>query len=421
MRQLWAIIGCVAAGCMISTNASAQMIGNAVAATVNDNPISTFDVQQRMRLMLITTGARDLSPEAEAQLQAKALKDLVDEQLKRQETDEYEVEVSDDEVNQELAQIAASGGTSIEGLAVDLAQQGIAIETLREKIRTDQAWERLVRGRFKSRVNVTEDEIDNMLDKMRSEAEDEQFYLSEICLPVDDEQQRDRIYNIGMQMIGQMRQGVPFQALAQQFSICPSAARGGELGWMRPGELEPTVASVVTELAEGNVSTPIEMDDMMKVVAVQGKRAAAEKGDPSYELAYAGVSKFEISRVEAEEATGRLPLANPCNGSELSTDLGEGIGVELLPMVAINKIRPSFHNALLDLQRGDLSELLESRDAYHRVYVCEMDEGLGLPRRRVIENRLENDEFQLLSRRYLRDLERDSDVEIRLGGESQDS
>ncbi|MEM6746523.1 MAG: peptidylprolyl isomerase [Pseudomonadota bacterium] len=421
MRQLWAIIGCVAAGCVIATSASAQMIGNAVAATVNDNPISTFDVQQRMRLMMVTTGGRQLTPEAEAQLQEQALKDLVDEELKRQETTEFDVNVSEDEVNEELARIAGSGGTTIDGLTLDLAQQGIAIETLRAKIRTDQAWERLVRGRFNSRVNVTEGEIDNMLDKMRSEAEDEQFYLSEICLPVDDEQQRDRIYNIGMQMIGQMRQGVPFQALAQQFSICPSAARGGELGWMRPGELEPTVASIVTELSEGNVSTPIDMDDMMKVVAVQGKRAAAERGDPSYELAYAGVSKRDLSRTEAEEATGQLPLANPCNGGELSTDLGQGIGVELLPMVPINAIRPAFHNDLLDLQRGDLSPLLESSDAYHRIYVCEMDEGLGLPRRRVIANRLENDEFQLLSRRYLRDLERDSDVEIRLGQETQDS
>ncbi|MEO1658295.1 MAG: peptidylprolyl isomerase [Pseudomonadota bacterium] len=421
MRQLWAIVGLMAAGSVITAGASAQMIGNGVAATVNDNPISTFDVQQRMRLMMITTGRNQLSPEAEAQLQEQALKDLVDEELKRQETDEFSVQVSDDEVNEELARIAASGGTSIEGLVVNLAQQGIAIETLREKIRTDQAWERLIRGRFNSRVNVTEGEIDNMLDKMRSEAEDEQYYLSEICLPVDSEQQRDRIYNIGMQMIGQMRQGVPFQALAQQFSVCPSAARGGELGWMRPGQLEPDVASVVRELSEGNVSTPIEMDDMMKVVAVQGKREAAEKGDPAYELAYAGVSKRDISRAEAEEATGRLPLANPCNGGELSTDLGEGIGVELLPMVSITSIRTSFHDALIDLQRGDLSDLLESPDAYHRVYVCEMDEGLGLPRRRVIESRLESDEFQLLSRRYLRDLERDSDVEIRLGQVAQDS
>ncbi|MEM7742059.1 MAG: peptidylprolyl isomerase [Pseudomonadota bacterium] len=421
MRQLWAIIGLVVIGLGLNTGASAQMIGNAVAATVNDKPISTFDVQQRMRLMMVTSGGQPITPEVEAQLRVQALQDLVDEELKRQETTEFDVNVSDDDVNQELARIAGSGGTTIEGLIVDLAQQGIAIETLREKIRTDQAWERLVRGRFNSRVNVTEGEIDNMLDKMRSDRQAEQFYLSEICLPVDSEQQRDRIYNIGMQMIGQMRQGVPFQALAQQFSVCPSAARGGELGWMRPGELEPTVASVVTGLSEGNVSTPIEMDDMMKVVAVQGKREAAEKGDPSYELAYAGVSKRDITRSEAETATGRLPLTNPCNGGELSADLGEGVGVELLPMLNINTIRPDFHNALLDLQRGDLSELLESNDSFHRVYVCEMDEGLGLPRRRVIENRIENEEFQLLSRRYLRDLERDSDVEIRLGETTQDS
>ena len=253
----------------------------------------------------------------------------------------------------------------------------------------------------------------------------EQFLLSEICLPVNDAAQRQQVYTIGMQMLQQMQQGVPFQALAQRFSVCPSAARGGDLGWMRKPELDAPVAAILDQLQEGNVSTPIENQegDMMKLVALRAKREAAEKGDPSYELAYAGVPKTIYSRAQAEEKLKRLPLANPCEGSGLSTDLGEGIGVELLPMLPIAQIRPQFHNALLDLRRGDMSDLLESTDYYHMVYVCEMDEGLGLPRRRMVRNRLEAQEFDLLSRRYLRDVERDSDVFIRdeLAGEQQDS
>jgi peptidyl-prolyl cis-trans isomerase SurA len=83
-------------------------------------------------------------------------------------------------------------------------------------------------------------------------------------------------------------------------------------------------------------------------------------------------------------------------------------------MLPIAQIREPFQNAVIDLRRGDRSELLESTNAYHMVYVCEMDEGLGLPRRRMVENRLEAQQFDLLSRRYLRDVERDSDVDIRM-------
>ncbi|MEM9809814.1 MAG: peptidylprolyl isomerase [Pseudomonadota bacterium] len=413
MMRLSQVVLAVLFGSLAASVASAQVIGNGVAATVNDNPISTFDVQQRMRLMMVTSGGQ-LTEEVMAQLQEQALRDLIDEQLKRQEATEFNVQVSEGEIDQELARIAGSGGASVEALAADLARQGIAIETLRAKIWADQAWERLVRGRFNSRVNVTDDEIDNMLDDMRAEKQDQQFYLSEICLPMADPSERERIYAVGMQMIGQMRDGVPFQALAQQFSICPSAARGGELGWLRSAELEPDVAEVVGQLDQGNVSTPIELDDMMKVVAVRARREAAEQGDPSYEVAYAGIRKNKVSRQEAEQKLARLPLTNPCDASPLSIDLGQDIGVVLLPMMPISNFHDDFHDEILGLQRGDTSALLESATSYHRLYVCEMDEGLGLPRRQVVEGRIEAQEFQLLSRRYLRDIERDSDVDIRL-------
>jgi peptidyl-prolyl cis-trans isomerase SurA len=402
-------------GLAAATAQGPQTMGDAVAATVNDQPISTFDVQQRVLLMMITSGG-GIPEGAERQFQEQALRDLVEEELKRQEVEEFGIQVPDEEVIGELARIAASGGGSIDTLAADLQRSGIAIETLQEKIRVDNAWETLIRGRYRSRVNITEGEIDDMLSEMRAEQSAEQYLLSEICLPVSNEAERERIYNVGMQMLGQMQQGVPFQALAQQFSVCPSAARGGDLGWTRLPEVEEPVAEVLRQLGEGNVSTPIEVENgqVLKLVAMRAKREAAEKGDPSYELAYAAVPKGLYSRREAQERLSRLPVTNACNAEGLSTDLGEGIGVELIQMVPISAIREPYQDTLLDMKRGDISPLLESTEYYHMVYVCEMDEGLGLPRRRTVKNKLMGNQFQLLSRRYLRDVERDSDVDIRL-------
>lgn len=399
----------------LEIGAIAQVIGDAVVATVNDKPISSFDVRQRMRLMIATSGG-PIPEGAEAQYQAQAMRDLIEEELKRQEAERFSVEISDDEVLQELARIANG---AVDQLARDLEANGIAIETLQEKIRAETAWDNLVRGRYRSRVSITEGEIDDLLSEMKAEKQAEQFLLSEICLPINDPTQREEVFGIGMQMLQQMQQGVPFQALAQRFSVCPSAARGGDLGWMRTPQMAPETAVVIAQLSEGNVSAPIEAQegDMYKLVALRSKRAAAEKGDPSYELAYAGVAKETYSRAEAEEKMRRLPQTNPCEGEGLSTDLGRDIGIELLPMLPIGQFRPAFQNAIIDLRRGDVSELMESTDYYHMALVCEMDEGLGLPRRRMVRNNLEAQQFDLLSRRYLRDVERDSTVNIRTGEE----
>ncbi len=388
-------------------------VGTAVAAVVNDHPISTFDVQQRVRLMMATSGAQ-LSEEALVQMQRQALRDLVEERLKLQEAERFELTIPDEAVDEELARIAASGGGSPEALARDLAQQGIAIETLREKIRAERAWEELVQGRYGPRVNISEGEVEDVLADLREQSQTEQFLLSEICLPLESQAQAEQMRQVGMQMIDQMRQGVPFQALAEQFSACPSAARGGDLGWLRRAEMSPEIAQIVQNLQEGNVSLPVPTQDgMMVMVAVRQKRDAAEAGEPSYQVAYAGAPK-SLGREAAETGFARLKQANPCTGDALSVDLGEGVGVNALPMMPASAFAPQFQPVLADLERGEQSDILESETAFHSVLMCARDEGLGLPSRGQIENRLAAEELDRLSRRYLRDVERDSAVDLRI-------
>ncbi|MBB4659361.1 peptidylprolyl isomerase [Parvularcula dongshanensis] len=388
-------------------------VGTAVAAVVNDDPISTFDVQQRVRLMMATAGAQ-LPEGALEQMQGQALRDLIEERLKLSEAERLEFTVSDEEVNAELERIASSGGGTVAELERDLAQQGIALDSLRERIRADITWEQLVRGRYSSRVNVTDEEVEDVLTDLRARTQDEQFLVSEICLPLDDPSQAQQMQQVGFQMIEQMRQGVPFRALAQQFSACPSAARGGDLGWMRASEMRPEIAQLASTLEPGSVSAPVPSGDMLVLLAMRERRSAAQAGERSYEVAYAG-APMSVGRDTAAAAFDRLRLTNACNAETLSVDLGEGIGVTALPMLPESAFEAPFRPALSTLQRGETSDLIESNGAYHAVMMCARDEGLGLPSRSQIENQLYTEALDRISRRYLRDVERDSAVQMRLG------
>ena len=391
----------------------APSVGTAVAAVVNDAPISTFDVQQRLRLMMASSGAQ-LDERALAQLQQQALRDLIEERLKLQEFGRFEQSVAEEEIDAELARIAASGGGTPETLARDLAGQGIAVETLRQKIRADIAWEQLVGGRYGSRVNITEAEVEDEMAKMRARARAEQYLLAEICLPVDDPSQAEEMREVGMQMIGQMQQGVPFRALAQQYSACPSAARGGDLGWIAMEEVRPALRAVVPNLSAGNVSLPVEADGMVVLLALRQKRDAARAGEPSYEVAYAGVPK--TAGIDAAQAVqARMKETNACASQTLSVDLGPDAAVTALPMLPASAFEPAFRPELSTLKRGEVSGVMEGQAAYHVALMCQRDEGLGLPSRAQVRNDLRAQALERLSRRYLRDVERDSAVDVRLG------
>ncbi|MGB0262565.1 MAG: SurA N-terminal domain-containing protein, partial [Henriciella sp.] len=96
-----------------------------IIAIVNDDPISFTDVRARARMLLLSLGGAEPTPEQVQQLTSQALDQLIDEKLKLQEAAEYEVEVSDSDINNSLERLARQSGLTREGLTNTIMQAGI--------------------------------------------------------------------------------------------------------------------------------------------------------------------------------------------------------------------------------------------------------------------------------------------------------
>ena len=383
-----------------------------VAAVVNETVITTYDVRQRMKLMIM--GARGQIPdEVFGQLQQQALRDLIEDELKIQETVQFEMEASDADLQQEYGLIAAQSNLSPTQLSDALAASGVSPDSLKRQLTANMLWPELVQGRFRDRIRVNDSEIENTLDRMREDAQREQYLVSEICIPVADPAQAQRYYQGGLQLIEQMRRGVPFSVVAQQFSACTTAAVGGDLGWVRSGELPAELDTAVSALEKGSVTNPIPSDGAFIILALRDKRDAAVQGQPTFTLAHA-VADRSIGENAARIALERLESADPCNGSGLRIDLGAGVGVTRLENLTLEQIQEPFRNFIEDLDRGDLSPIIEADGAYHTALVCDKDDGLGLPSRSALEQRIFTRQLNRISQQYLRDVERKSMVDIRL-------
>lgn len=386
---------------------------SAVAAIVNDTVITTYDVQQRLKLMIISSGGR-INPQALPQLQDQALRDLVQEQLKLQEAKKFELEADDNAILSELRNMAAQSNMSVEQLQAVLESDGIAMQALRSQIASSIVWPELVQGRYGKRARVTDDEINQTLERLRADATQEQMLVSEICIPVPSPDQAQEYYQGSLQLIEQMRKGVPFAVVAQQFSACTSAAAGGDMGWVRAGELPAEIDEAVRELPPGAVTNPILAEGAFMIMAVRDKRAAVTQGEKSWTLAYAG-APLSMGRAAARAALEKLATAEACGGGRaLRADLGAGVGVALVENAPLSAIDERFRSAVDGLGRGDLSDVIEADDALHMLYACEVDEGLGIPSRDAIQDRLYGRHLQRIANQYLRDVERKSTVDIRL-------
>ncbi len=384
---------------------------SAVAAVVNDAVVTTFDVRQRMKLMLISAGGQ-IPPEAMPQIQAQALRDLIEERLKLQETGKWDLVVGEDEVQNDLSLMAAQSNITVDQMVDELGNAGISVNTLKEQIRSQIAWPQLVQGRYRDRVRVNEDEIETTLERMREDVSKEQFLVSEICIPVDNPSQAQEYYQGSLQLIEQMRRGVPFAVVAQQFSACTTAAVGGDLGWVRAGELDEELDNAIRTLPPGSVTNPIPSDGAFIILAVRDERAAAIAGEPTFTLAYASADE-SLGNAAAHAALENIETAEVCFSRGLRIDMGKGVGFSLLENVTLDKIDERFRPFIEDLERGEQSTVIEADGAYHSAYVCDKDEGLGLPSRAAIENRIYSRQLERIGQQYLRDIERDSMVDIR--------
>ncbi|MEO0399851.1 MAG: peptidylprolyl isomerase [Pseudomonadota bacterium] len=394
---------------------SAVTVGNgmtmgAVAAVVDNQVITTFDVVQRVKLMMLSSGNR-VTPSMIPQMEAQALRDLVEEKLKLMEAEKFDVVPDAREIEAEIAGMAAQGGLSPAEFEKTLAADGISISTVRSQITASMAWPRIVRGRFGSRVRVSDEEVESTLTRMREEAGAEQFLVSEICLPVPSPEQAQTYYEGGLQLIEQMRRGVPFAVVAQQFSACTSAAAGGDIGWVRAGQLPADLDRAIKELPRGAVTNPIPSEGAFMILAVRDKREARQQGEKSYSLAYAG-APLTLGRAAARQSLEKLASANACGGGRRQ-DLGPDVGVARIENAKLSDLDERFRDVIDGLDRGDLSPIIEADEALHIAYVCELDEGLGIPSRRSIEDSLFSRRLSQISQQYLRDVERKVMVDVR--------
>lgn len=123
----------------------------AVVVMVNGEPITTYDIEQRSRLITLTT--HKTAPRQEV------IQQLIDDRLKIKEAKKFGINMSASDVNDAFASMGQRMGISSDQLAKLLTAQGVRPETMKLRLQADSAWGALVRGRYKQSLMVGERDV----------------------------------------------------------------------------------------------------------------------------------------------------------------------------------------------------------------------------------------------------------------------
>lgn len=403
----------------LSTPAHAQQDGLGIAAVVNDDAISILDLDSRIRMILHTSDMAG-TQENYARVGPQVLRSLIDEKLMMQEARRVGLQVTQAEVDDGLAQIAGNNNFTPDQLKADFAQRGVPVAALTSRIEAELTWQLYVFRNVRTTIKVGEEEINDEIKRIQASAGKPEYLLAEIFLPVDTPAQDAEVAQLAQSLLQQMQAGAPFRALAGNFSRSPSAALGGDLGWVQPSHLDQELQNVVAQLRPGQVSTPVRTLGGYYLIMLREVRVSPglNGGDATLKLSQLHMTAQNPNDMNAlaQQLTSLARTAATCaefdalaaqTGSPLSGPMGQ---------VTLSAMPDNMRSALASLPVGQASAPIATGGGLAVMMVCERSDGetdMEEVRTNITE-RLIRERMEVAAMRRLRELRRDAFVDIRL-------
>lgn len=390
-------------------------------AIVNGDVITDTDIDQRLGLVLAANGGR-VADEEKQRLRLQIIRNLIDEKLQLQEAAENDIRINEAEVTRSFERIAQNFKRTPAQFEIYLKGNSSSSNSLKAQIRAEMAWSRVLRRKVEPMVNVGDDEVQQVIDKLNAAKGKDEFHVGEIFLSATPET-LDAVMQDASRIVGQVRGGASFVAYARQFSEASSAGLGGDLGWVRGEQLNSAVSTAVAALEPGQVTDAIPVTGGVAIMALIEKRQVLA-ADPL--MAQLSLKQLTIPlKADTTEAQARAKVEEI---GRLSQNMGGCGSVEALAQkvggeVAVNdavrmKDLPAQLQAILGrMSIGEATPAFGSAEEGLRVLVlCGRDDSqvqAKAPNFEEIYAQMNDERVNMRARRYLRDLRRDAIVDYR--------
>ncbi|RMB08587.1 peptidylprolyl isomerase [Eilatimonas milleporae] len=410
---LWAASG-------VGNGLAAQQPLNSIEVLVNDEPISTFDINQRLRLVIAVAGGVRTQEEFE-RVREQVVQTMVDERLQVQEAAQNELTIQDDQLQSFFERRAQAVGQTPDQFEQSLSSIGASKRTMLDQMNAELAWSQLVQGRMGAFVSVSDEEVEAYIQRLYDNRGKFEYRMAEIVLLVNSPAQEASVRGTAEELVRRIREGSSFPELAQQLSASASAAVGGDLGWITADDLDPLQAEVTVATPIGEVADPIRTPGGYLILAVRDRRRILTADPLDAQLALRQLL-LTTEKLEDEAATARFEREIAAlNGEETTCDdiaqYVERTGADGRPEIGQLRVRDlqgAARAAVESLPVGQISTMLKMDDGWRALIVCERsDPQVQEPDFDQIYNQIEQQRLSMMARRYLRDLRRDAIVDYR--------
>lgn len=415
------LFACAAALVLLAPGAapaSAQQVER-IAAVVNDQVISVYDLRQRIELLIFSAGLPNTADQRR-NMAPQVIRGLIDETLQTEEAGRLNIRVSTRDMDNAVGNIERANKIPEGRFEEFVGRRGISADAALAQIRAGLAWQKLINRRVVPTIDIGEEEIDSVIKSIRAGQGQTQYRVSEILLPVDDATQRQAVLDLANRLVTQLRLGADFGSIARQFSKSASAATGGDIGWIQDGELIDEANRALALLDVGRVSDPVQSPDGYLILRMADRRKLKTPGEEDTGITLRqlvlplpeGAPDIEV---QSQLSLAREVAVNTTSCEDFS-ELAREMGTPQPAAPAefrLGDLNEQLRRMASDIAVGVASEPMLSATGVQIIMVCGRQEAGALPRDQIRETLLRQ-RVDMLSRRYLRDLRRAAFIDLRV-------
>ncbi len=252
MKRVFIAIGLAAL--MFSSRADAEVVDR-IVAVINDSVITLSELNAATAVAIEKLGIENgADPEKIKEVKGSILESLVEQKLVKQAADKAGIDISEREIDNAVEDVKKQNRLTQEQLLLALAESGLTQKEYREQLREQIRQAKFINKEFRSKISIQPEDIEGYyrqnMDQFQGAA---QYRLNMIFLP-DDKNLDARLKAV----TGGLSNGEDFRDLASHFSEGPGASQGGDLGFLKAGELDSWLEETARGLKPGGISPAIK-------------------------------------------------------------------------------------------------------------------------------------------------------------------
>ncbi|EJP8805914.1 peptidylprolyl isomerase SurA [Salmonella enterica] len=363
-----------------NTSFAAPQVVDKVAAVVNNGVVLESDVDGLMQSVKLNAGQAGQQLPNDATLRHQILERLIMDQIILQMGQKMGVKITDEQLDQAIANIAKQNNMTMDQMRSRLAYDGLNYSTYRNQIRKEMIISEVRNNEVRRRITVLPQEVDALAKQIGTQNDaSTELNLSHILIALPENPTSEQVNDAQRQaesIVEEARNGADFGKLAITYSADQQALKGGQMGWGRIQELPGIFAQALSTAKKGDIVGPIRSGVGFHILKVNDLRGQSQsisvtevharhillKPSPIMNDQQA---RLKLEEIAADIKSGKTTFA--AAAKEYSQDPGSANQGGDLGWATPDIFDPAFRDALTKLHKGQISAPVHSSFGWHLI------------------------------------------------------